>query len=450
MAWFLRRPAVIGALTAVLLSVPAAALAQSGHPAAKPAPHRAAVIRAWQELHKAKGIVEPASVAGKPARRAAGTRISKLASGVVGSLYDVARVSASDAWAVGYVCASACGTSSEVDNTLIEHWDGTSWTPSPSVSPSASYSQLTGVTALSSNDVWAVGSYCASSCGSTGTPVTDTLIEHWDGNSWTQATSVDPSPLTNSLVAVSADSPSDVWAVGLSCTAGCAKTMTLAEHYNGTSWSVVASPSPDKNLNVLTGVGVLAGGTAWADGQAGTTKSLTERWNGTSWSTVTTPSPGKYLTVQAGLAAQSASNVWAVGTYCSTCNKPTGYPVTLTLHWTGTKWAKVSSPNLGKGFSILEGVSADSATDAWAVGGGCASACGKNTEVDGALILHWTGKKWAKSAAASSTFAVLYGVSAAAGDSWAVGTACVSGCGTASEVDGTLIEHWDGTSWTVA
>src|SRR5215467_9326066 len=53
----------------------------------------------------------------------------------------------------------------------------------------------------------------------------------------------------NALFGVSAIASNDVWAVGefSSVSAG----QTLVEHWNGVSWSVVASPSPALDFNSL-------------------------------------------------------------------------------------------------------------------------------------------------------------------------------------------------------
>ena len=62
------------------------------------------------------------------------------------------------------------------------HWDGTSWSLIPSPDPGggdAGASQLFAVSAVSPTDVWAVGLY-------TGDIAIDTLILHWDGTAWSQ------------------------------------------------------------------------------------------------------------------------------------------------------------------------------------------------------------------------------------------------------------------------
>ena len=97
-------------------------------------------------------------------------------------LTGVAAVSTSDVWAVGYY------QSSSLYQTVTLHWDGSAWNvvPSPNVGSDSNY--LNSVVAISANDVWAVGSY------GDGTATSETLVLHWDGSSW----SVVPSPSVGS------------------------------------------------------------------------------------------------------------------------------------------------------------------------------------------------------------------------------------------------------------
>src|SRR5438445_6479341 len=81
--------------------------------------------------------------------------------------------SANDCWAVGYSVAGSLAF-----RTLIEHWDGTSWTTVNSANTSTTQDNvLYGVTCASASDCWAVGYYDASFSGS----AFQTLIERWDG-----------------------------------------------------------------------------------------------------------------------------------------------------------------------------------------------------------------------------------------------------------------------------
>src|SRR5438067_2985569 len=118
-------------------------------------------------------------------------------------LSGVAVVSASDIWAVG-----SSGNQRSGGQTLIEHWNGSSWSVVTSANPGSIYNTLYGVTAISATNVWAVGYYVNT------TGVTQTLIEHWNGTSWSVVKSPSPATGNNELFSVSAASASSIWAVG--------------------------------------------------------------------------------------------------------------------------------------------------------------------------------------------------------------------------------------------
>ena len=63
------------------------------------------------------------------------------------------------------------------------------------------------------------------------------------------------------------------------------------------------------------------------------------------------------------------------------------------LHWNGTRWSHVSTPNPGGtakfGFNILGGIRCTSTANCWAVG----VRVKNNNFAD--EILHWNGTKWA-------------------------------------------------------
>lgn len=111
-----------------------------------------------------------------------------------------------DLWAVG-----SFRNSSRVAQPLAEHWDGTSWTAIPVPMPAtASTAQFQAVAPVSAADVWAVGQFT----NGANQGQTQSLAEHWDGTGWTMA-SVPNSPGPNSLNSVSAVSSTDLWAGGL-------------------------------------------------------------------------------------------------------------------------------------------------------------------------------------------------------------------------------------------
>jgi len=152
--------------------------------------------------------------------------------GYSSTLRDVAAISPTDGWAVGYY-------SDGVDKqTLIEHWDGTSWTQVPSPSPGgANGSRLYGVTATSASNAWAVGEYFDG-------VALRTMVLHWNGTGWKRPKSPDPGyPLPSTLYDVAAVSSTRAWRVG-SYTGPLGSTQTLAEAWGGSSWQQVPSPDP--------------------------------------------------------------------------------------------------------------------------------------------------------------------------------------------------------------
>ena len=113
---------------------------------------------------------------------------------------------------------------------------------------------------------------------------------------------------------------SNAWAVG-NYRIGSAPTRTLILHWNGSAWCPVASPNPGgpAEPHGLNSVGATSASNAWAVGSytigTGARLTLILRWNGTAWQQVTSPSPGPWFNILGGVTATSASNAWAVGNY---------------------------------------------------------------------------------------------------------------------------------------
>jgi hypothetical protein len=268
-----------------------------------------------------------------------------------------------------------------------------------------------GVTATSASDAWAVG-------GNNGS----TLIAHWNGTAWKQVPSPNR-PAPDVLFGVAATSPSNAWAAGLYTTNASPGGEPLIERWNGTRWQVAATPSFSGLTNILYGVAATSATNAWAvgyyDTSSSNSQSLILHWNGTAWKQVPSPNPSAQYTVLYGVAAISATNAWAVGTADF---RP------LILHWNGIKWRQMPSP-APPAFDTLNGVAAASATSAWAVG---------SDSVRGTLSFHWNGTTWTQTPGPSASLDVFSGVAAtSATNAWAVGAADTS----------TLIAHWNGTIW---
>ena len=271
-------------------------------------------------------------------------------------LMAVSATSTSSAWAVGYSQSSVgCGTCSR---TLIEHWNGSRWriVHSPNVGTSSLSNTLYGVAAVSGSDAWAVG--VANSPGHgfrpvleqwTGTTwvlrsgvksydqfqaVTGTSpsnvwaiggsgIEHWNGTGWQQQLVNQGSEY---LDAGSATSPANAWAVGLQLSGH--TTYPRAREWTGNNWTVTATPKLTNGS--LTGVAATSPTNAWAVGWYGSPHPFILRWNGTEWTRQTVPNVGgaEFLAV----TATSTTNAWAVGFTTATNS--------LIEHWNGTIWKR--------------------------------------------------------------------------------------------------------------
>jgi hypothetical protein len=339
-------------------------------------------------------------------------------------LFGVACPSASDCWAVGY--SDVAGSHSQ---TLIEHWDGSSWTIVSSPNSSTSESNfLLGITCTSATDCWAVGHHdsgdvavfvtlilhyngtswsvvsspnvteaqdnefrsvtCTSSADcwavgywSIGNPallgsvITQTLIEHWDGASWTVVNSANSSPAeNNNLSSVTCASAANCWAVGYS-SSPVNGTLTLIEHFDGTSWSIVSSPNPSPTKsNVPLGVTCMSATDCWLAGYysgASVTQSLLEHYDGASWNVTSSANTSSTQSnFPFAIACTSATDCWTVGFYYGF---PGGNIYTLIDHYDGASWSVVDSPNpppnsSGQYGDFLWGVTCASTTDCWAVG----------------------------------------------------------------------------------
>src|SRR6266446_562046 len=201
------------------------------------------------------------------------------------------------------------------------------------------------------------------------------------------------------------------------------------------SWVVVNSPNVGTNTNNLSAIAG-SGNDVWAVGHYYTGpnngniwKTLTLHWDGSAWSIVPSPNFGANSNFLYGVSG-SGNDVWAVG-YYYTFNG--GW--TVTLHWDGGAWSAVPSPNAG-GASGLNAVSG-SGNDVWAVG----------TYSDGSaartLTLHWDGSTWSQvpSPNVGAESNQLYAVTGSGNDVWAVGYYTFFGQ--------TLTLHWNGSSWSV-
>jgi plastocyanin len=261
-----------------------------------------------------------------------------------------------DVWAAGY-----WETTSGANKTLIEHYDGTSWTIVPSPNPPSAASYLSTVAAVATDDVWVAGHYLDN------TGIYRTLVEHWDGTSWTIVSSPNVGNGDNSLNGIAAAGPNDIWAVGYQSSAPGGASSTLVLHFDGRSWTIVPSPNPGGLTSSLAGVAAMADGRIWAagfyyDGTQGRTLLL----HGDSSGFETMPGedfPGEGNVLN-GIAASGLGDIFAAGYHYP--NGTSDYQA-LIEHYDGEQWRRVSSAQ-GASYTYLSGITAQPAGAAWAVG----------------------------------------------------------------------------------
>ena len=236
----------------------------------------------------------------------------------------------------------------------------------------------------------------------------------------------------SSLNAVAAISRASAWAVGTTSDQSFPANSTLTERWDGVRWTVVSSPNPGGSgrdaVSVLNGVAPVSPASAWAVGYYGTNAAVLStkhalilRWNGAAWTQVAIPRlPDSVLN---GITAISPADVWAVGYV--------GHH-TLIEHWNGKRWARAASPSPFD--SALNAVAATSRTNVWAVGH-----TGRGT-----LTERWNGVKWKQVASPSPHRRLgtdLMAVTAISRSSaWAAGRYHNPG-------ETGLTEHWTGTTW---
>ena len=98
-----------------------------------------------------------------------------------------------------------------------------------------------GVACISSSNCFAVGYYNNGSSY-------QTLIEQWNGSSWSVVASPNSGfTQTNYLFAVTCTSATQCFAVGYY--GGNSSVQTLIEQWNGTSWSIISSPNSSVTQN---------------------------------------------------------------------------------------------------------------------------------------------------------------------------------------------------------
>jgi hypothetical protein len=308
------------------------------------------------------------------------------------------------------------------------------------------------VSALSSRDVWAVGS---ARIGGRRVPV----AAHWNGRAVRVLRPF--ARLPGAFSDVDAVSRRDVWALG-SLTAGAAQT-PLVTHWNGRRWRRV--PTPALGDARLTAIAALPRGQVWVVGRRRVHVSVTDpaeegelerpfvlhrqggRWQLHDISTVAPECPWlddepggpptwiwHCETVLTAIDAASPRDVWALGTTGAVDFAGFHVPV---LHWNGTRWTQRTGPPRPPGRSggrSAVDVAALAPGDVWAL-----EAFTDEPNLGRYRLVHWRGNtarafEYETRGGRLSAIAPISRTSA-----WIVGT-------------GPLLTHWNGRSavahWT--
>lgn len=279
----------------------------------------------------------------------------------------VSAISSTDAWAVALMfdCTSLI-------KPLALHWDGLKWrkvkTPALNTNDNAAFN---GVITFAGNNAYAVG-YQPATNGAV-----LTLIEHWDGFSWKVVSSPNGNNTGNVLSGISATSPTDIWAVG-DLVAPNTPVKTLVEHFDGAHWSVVPSPNPlptgNLNQNVLLSVHANSANDVTAVGflsNSGTrtVTTLVEHWDGTQWNVIPSPNQsetaGSFNTLQS-VTGTSGSNLYAAGFFAN--GQTGGQQRTLVEHFDGAMWSIIASPSKGVAQQLHGIFALPDTTNLWSVG----------------------------------------------------------------------------------
>jgi hypothetical protein len=269
-----------------------------------------------------------------------------------GPLVGVDAIASDDVWAVG---SRPNPADADEDIGLAEHWDGTSWKEFRTPKFGELTAGLVDVSMSGPSDGFAVGSK-----GQRSFRDRQIVVERWDGSAWTVSPAPDQS-FNDVLTGVSARSPNDAWAVGAYSTGGTGRGHILIEHWNGTRWTIMAAP--DVGPAELNEVDALAKDDVWAVGFAGS-RTLILHWDGASWRRVPSPNRGSVTNELSDVSGAGRNDVWAVGTAQS--GEP--YPGrTIALHWDGVRWTRVASSSPSSG-DVVTAVAAVSTQTAWMVG----------------------------------------------------------------------------------
>jgi hypothetical protein len=271
-------------------------------------------------------------------------------------------------------------------------------------------------------------------------------------NGWKVQPSSNPSNHSNVLNSVSAVSPTVAFAVGIFSEPE-GVFVPLAEHWDGSSWKATIPPDTRCGENtdigtLLESVAAVSSNDAWAVGGCSGLKVILH-WDGKGWNEVSAPQPCQFAaTFLSGVTAISRNDVWAVG-HWRAAGQPCrgggdGFYRPLTLHWDGSRWKVFSVQLATQSNSFFLAVAGTSSRDVWAVG----ETDLPGNQPPGTLVEHWDGSRWTVVNSPGLNIELTGVVALTPKNAWAVGH--YLDCNNHRCQDQIpVIEHWDGSTWTM-
>ena len=320
-----------------------------------------------------------------------------LAAGLHWSIQSGTTTGLRNAQLVGVSCGSARScfavgvsvNSRKFQGPLAERWRGKSWSVQRTAIPAGAQSaELFDIACSSSTKCTATGRYTNAS------KLTLALSERWNGSKWViQRTRNAAGANRSTLRGVSC--PSNNWCMAVGASKGHNSGFrTLAERWNGRSWSIQRTPNPSTgpfgNELITVSCGSTRSCIAVGDivDNSGHVKGLVARWNGRSWSAQNVPLPaGAFFSKIVGVSCAGPSACEAVGYYSLS---PSGGALGFAESWNGTGWQLQTIPApAGAQQTLPIDVECSSSADCTAVG---EVINGRGTEVT--LAEQWNGTAW--------------------------------------------------------
>jgi hypothetical protein len=209
-----------------------------------------------------------------------------------------------------------------------------------------------------------------------------------------------------------------------------------------TTFTITPTPNPSAVLDTLNAVSSRTATDAWAVGQVGeignaeANGGLALHWDGATWTSTPVPVTRFRNETLTGVSAVAGNDAWAVGGLATAQNQLPKVP--LAVHWDGTAWTSIpipTGPNPGgTGRGGLRGVVALAGNDVWAVG---------RSPGLTAIIEHWDGTSWTLAPIPTINLGLDSIAAVSPKDIWATGDPFSNADGTKTA----LIMHYDGVAW---